>query len=159
MKNVICVPFKGTVFFFISRDMFVFCELLGKTSEWIKKLFFFSGTVCFRPLQSSEWAMCELLLRKKNTIFSSFFGKKQRKKMKFDKKCYFLPFLTFFWRLTVSQLSEWLANFSWEKKKQLFFSKTRKKKKTKIAQSEWVSTPQSFPGKKKRYLWIEAMKI
>ena len=70
--------------------------------------------------------------------------KKKRKKPKFDKKSHFLPVLTFFWKSTVSRVSEWLANFSWEKKIQ-----NREEKKQKLPKSsEWVP-PNLFRGKKK----------
>ena len=134
-------------YFFFTRKRLKFAPFCGFSSEWVKMVFFFPTLFFFPALWNrvSEWRVNFSWEKKKQLLAGK---KKQRKKMKFDKRCRFLPFLTFFWRFTVSQLSEWLANFSWEKKNSLFFFSKTREKKTKIAQSEWVSTPQSFPGKK-----------
>ena len=118
------------VFFFFFRRCFFFPALWNRVSEW---------RVNF------SWE------KKKKNNFWQEKKKKQRKKWNSTKGAVFYRFWPFL-EFSVSQLSEWHANFSWEKKKTacFFFFPKHGKKKTKIAQSEWVSTPQSFPGKKKK---------
>ena len=129
--------------------------------EWVSKngVFFFFPTLFFfsRPLKSSEWVTGKLFLgKKKKTTFDRKKKKKQRKKWNSTKGAVFYRFWPFFGVFRLS--TEWVACklFLGKKKNSLFFFFPKHgKKKTKIAQSEWVSTPQSFPGKKKkRYLWL-----
>ena len=118
------------VFFFFFRRCFFFPALWNRVSEW---------RVNF------SWEK-----KKKKTLTGK--KKKTTKKMKFDKRCRFLPFLTFFWSFPSLNWVSGMQTFPGKKKKKacFFFFPKHGKKKTKIAQSEWVSTPQSFPGKKKK---------
>ena len=64
--------------------------------------------------------------------------KKNNEKNEIRQKVPFFTVFDLFLEFSVSQLSEWHANFSWEKKKTacFFFFPKHGKKKTKIAQSE-----------------------
>ena len=71
--------------------------------------------------------------------------------MKFDKRCRFLPFLTFFWSFPSLNWVSGMQTFPGKKKKQLvffFFQNTEKKKQKLPKVSEWVP-PNLFRGKKK----------
>ena len=58
----------------------------------------------------------KLFLGKKKKQFLAE-KKKTTEKLEIDKKYHFLPFFDLFLQIDFSQLSEWRANFSWEKKK------------------------------------------
>ena len=136
---------KGIVFFF-SREKFENRHFWEKI-EWVSQFFFFRLCFFFRPLRSSEWVGYKLFLGKKNTHFC--WKKKTLQKCKstcFSGGAVFLP-------------SEWLSNFSWEKKIQLYFFSKNGKKKTKISENEWVSGVKLFPEKKKYDTFGETMLI
>ena len=142
-------------YFFFNPEKFKICNFSWK-NEWVSKncVFFFSGAVFFFPPSEIEWVSGVWTFpgkKKKQNFYPDFWEKKkQRKNLKFDKRCRFCSFLTFFWRFAVSQLSEWLANFSWEKKKTacfFFFPKSGEKKPKLPKSSEWVP-PNLFRGKK-----------
>ena len=133
------------IFFFLEK--FIFWHFWGKI-EWVSKklYFFFRGCIFFfRPLKTSEWVGSKLFLGKKKYTF--LLGKKNT-----PQKCKntFLP------RGAAAQPSEWLSNYSWEKKIHLYFFSSRNAEK-KIHDfpktSEWVAL--NFSREKKiRYLCI-----
>ena len=129
--------------------------------EWVSKngVFFFFPTLFFfsRPLKSSEWVTGKLFLGKKKKTTFDRKKKKNNEKNEIRQKVPFFTVFDLFLEFSVSQLSEWHANFSWEKKKTacfFFFQNTEKKKQKLPKVSEWVP-PNLFRGKKKkRYLWL-----
>ena len=103
----------------------------NRVSEWKCCIFFFQCCIFFsRLLNLSEWVDLKLFLGKKY-ILVYFLNTTQklekiRKVPKNSVKYLFLDlFLVDIWFFS----SEWLANFSWEKKSSYFFSKMWKKNK------------------------------
>ena len=119
-------------------------------SEW--KWCFFSRAVFFsRSLKMSEWVKCKLFQEnKKQTFFRIFL-----EKIKNTSKYLFFTFSDLFLGSSAFLASEWLTNFS-EEKKVFFFPKVGNNKK-KTLKIEWESEWQTFPGKSKNtiplFIW------
>ena len=127
------------IFFLLEK--FIFWHFWEKI-EWVSKkvYFFFRGCIFFfRPFRTSEWVGSKLFLRKKKYTF--LLGKKNT-----PQKCK----NTFLQRGAAAQPSEWLSNYSWEKKIHLYFFSSRNAKK-KIHDcpktSEWVALNFSWEKK------------
>ena len=141
---------KGTVFFFFGNSL-TFSIFGQKSSEWVKMVYFFFHCCIFFRLPENEWV----------SEMWTFPGKKKYKKLSEKKntppklenlrKLSNLPFLDLFLQIILFFSSEWLSNFSWKKKYNLYFFGGKKKYKILPNRvSEWGT---NFSGKKKiRYL-------
>ena len=129
------------IFLFPRKSLFL--PTFGpKSSEWVKKLFFFSCLFFFsRVLRLSEWVACKLFQEKKTTS-----KKKQSKKM--------IHTPGFYW-FYVGKFPkiEWVERklFLGNKKKHVFFFISRWRKKKQSSQ-KWVSEwALNFSGEIKKY--------